>query len=135
MTTTMTTSSSIDRLLAAIAGGGGGTVADLFATDAVLDATVARGRCHVRGSAAIAAQYAEWFRFPARFEELDRSPTADGEVVTYLLTWQEHGVPHGAHHCHVVTLAEDGRIARERFFCGGPWSASELAAMQEEDGD
>ncbi|HEX7168716.1 MAG TPA: nuclear transport factor 2 family protein [Acidimicrobiales bacterium] len=131
--TTTTASPSVDGLLAAIAGGGGETVEGLFVADAVLDATVAGGRRHIRGPAAIAAQYGEWFRIPARFEELDRRGTRDGEVVTYLLTWEERGVPHGAHHCHVLTLADDGRIARERFFCGGPWSATELAAMQDED--
>lgn len=132
--TEVTTTSVVDRLLAAIADGCGSTVTPLFRADAVLDATVDDRRFHLRGSDAIAAQAAQWFRAPARYEELDRRTTAEGEVVTYLLTWQEDGVPHGAHQCHVLTFADDGRIASDRFFCGGPWNAGQLAAMQEADG-
>ena len=134
MTATTTTPSSVDRLLAAIGDGQGGTVVPLFRPDDVVDATVSGRRFHLRGNDAIAGQWAEWFRVPARFEELDRRITAQGEVVLYLLTWHEDGVPHGAHQCHVLTLAEDGRIASDRFFSGGPWSAADLAAMQEADG-
>lgn len=132
--TSTTTASVVDRLLAAIADGRGGAVGPLFRADAVLDATVGGRRFHLRGYAAIATQYADWFRAPARFEELDRRVTAEGEVVTYLLTWQEDGVPHGAHQCHVLTLGDDGRIATDNFFSGGPWDAAQLAAMQEADG-
>lgn len=134
MTSTPTTTSVVDRLLTAIADGRGSAVGPLFRDDAVLDATVDGRRFHLRGSVAIAAQAAEWFGAPARFEELDRRTTAEGEVVTYLLTWQKDGVPHGAHQCHVLTLDDDGRIATDRFFCGGPWNAGQLAAMQESDG-
>jgi hypothetical protein len=132
--TSTTTTPVVDRLLAAIAEGCGATVGPLFVADAVLDATVGGRRFHLRGHAAIVAQYAEWFRAPGRFEELDRRTTAEGEVVTYLLTWHEGGVPHGAHQCHVLTLGDDGRIAGDNFFSGGPWDAGELAAMQEADG-
>lgn len=132
--TSTTTAPVVDRLLAAIANGSGGAVAPLFRADAVLDATVGGRRFHLRGDAVIAAQYADWFRTPARFEELDRRVTAEGEVVTYLLTWHEDEVPHGAHQCHVLTLGDDGRIATDNFFSGGPWDAAQLAAMQEADG-
>ena len=134
MTATTQTAPVVDRLLAAIAGGFGDTVGPLFGDDAVLDATLAGRRFHRSGRGPIAAQYAEWFCVPGRLEELDRRTTAEGEVVTYLLTWLEDGVPHGAHQCHVLTLGGDGRIASDRFFCGGPWNAGQLAAMQEADG-
>lgn len=131
--TMTTTASVVDRLLAAIAGGRGGDVVTLFGADAVLDATVAGQRLHLRGNRAIGNQCAAWFRASSRFEELDRRPTEEGEVVAYLLTWQEDGVPHGAHQCHVLTVGDDGLIASDRFFCGGPWDAGQLAAMEEAD--
>lgn len=136
MTTTTTSNvstSTVDELLAAIADGCGVTVADLYADDAVLDATVPGWRFHVRGSKAIAHQYGEWFADRGHFEELHRRPTADGEVVTYFLTWEEDGVPHAAHHCHALTIGDDGRITGDTIFCGGRWNATLLAAMQEAD--
>ena len=123
---------SVDRLLEAIAAGRGGTVAGLYADDAILDATVPDWRFRVDGGEAIAAQYAEWFADVAEFEELDRKPVPGGEVVTYFLRWSEGGVPHAAHHCHLLTLDAGGLIALEKVFCGGRWDASLLARMEEE---
>lgn len=119
---------TVDRFLEAIASGDG-VPAELFADDAVLDATVPGWRFAVRGGAALAGQYSGWFAHPARFEELERLPVEGGEVLTYLLTWSERGVPHAAHHCHVLRLDGSGRIAGDRFFCGGRWDAGLLARM------
>ncbi len=121
-------SPTVDRFLDAI-GAGAGVPADLFGADIVLDATVPGWRFTVRGSQAVARQYAAWFAAPATFEELDRMPVASGEVITYLLTWEENGVPHAAHHCHVLRFDGAGRIAQDRFFCGGRWNAALLAEM------
>ena len=134
MVTALQRAGVVDRLLEAVKNGSGGAVADLFAADAVLDATAGGRRFHRAGRTAITAQFADWYDVTGRFEDLDRRVTAAGEVVTYLLTWERHGVPHGAHQCHVLTLAADGRIACDRFFSGGPWDAAELAAMEEADG-
>lgn len=119
---------AVDRFLEA-ASAGGGVPADLFAPDAVLDATVPGWRFSARGAEAVARQYSGWFREPAALEELERFPLDGGEVVTYLLAWVERGVPHAAHHCHVLRLAAGGRIAADRFFCGGRWDAGLLARM------
>jgi hypothetical protein len=81
------------------------------------------------GADAIRATYAGWFADPGRFEELRRLPTATGVVVEYLLTWEDAGVPHAAHHVHLLTLAPDGRIADDHVFCGGRWDAALLAEM------
>jgi len=136
MTTTAITSAglalTVDSLLDAI-GAGAGVPAHLLAADVVLDATVPGWRFTVRGSEAVARQYGLWFVGPAAFEELERQPVAGGEVVTYLLTWEENGVPHAAHHCHVLRFDEDGRIAQDRFFCGGRWDAARLAEMAAAD--
>jgi hypothetical protein len=125
---TITTPSTLDRFLDAIRSGAG-VSAGLFTPDAELDATVPGWRFRRRGSAAVAAQYTQWFADPATFEELERRDLPGGAVVTYLLTWEEGGVPHAAHHCHVFHFAEDGRIATDQFFCGGRWDAALLAEM------
>lgn len=133
MTTYAPPSTTVDRMLDAIAAGRGRDLAPLYADDAVLDATVPNWRFHVHGADAIGAQYAGWFSHPARFEELCRRPVPGGEVVNYFLEWQEAGVPYGAHHCHVLELDADGRIARDTVFCGGRWDAALMAAMADAD--
>jgi hypothetical protein len=132
MTTTATVPSrlspTVDRFLEAI-GAGAGVPAHVLAAGMVLDATVPGWRFTVLGVEAVARQYSEWFADPAAFEELERFPVEGGEVLTYLLAWEENGVPHAAHHCHVLRFGEDGRIAQDRFFCGGRWNAAQLAEM------
>lgn len=119
---------AVERFLDAISRGGGIPV-ELFAADAVLDATVPGWRFTVSGAAAVAAQYGQWFADPAAFEELERLPFDGGEAVTYLLTWSERGIPHAAHHCHLLRYDGQGRIIGDRFFCGGRWEAGLLAKM------
>jgi hypothetical protein len=121
---------NVDKLLAAISSGAGSAVADLYADDAVLDATVPGWRFSRRGAAAIAAEYAGWFADPGRFEELDRVAVPGGEIVTFLLTWEERGVPHAAHQCHQLSVDGAGRISADRAFCGGRWDATLLASME-----
>ena len=128
MTTTTTTLTAADQLLDAIVAGGG-VAADLFTADAVLDATVPAWRFSLTGRDAIAAKFTEWFNAPSQFEELDRFPIEGGELLMYLQTWVEGGVPHAAHHCHVLRLDASGRIAGDHFFCGGRWDAAKLAEM------
>ena len=123
-----TATGTVDEFLEA-ASAGSGVPADLFTPDVVLDATVPGWRFAARGAEAVARQYSGWFREQAALEELERLPVEGGEVVTYLLAWIERGVPHAAHHCHVLRLAADGRIAADRFFCGGRWDAGLLAEM------
>lgn len=123
---------SVNCFLDAVVAGTGVPV-DLLATEVVLDATVPGWRFVTRGAEGVADQYSEWFGTPGSFEEFERFPFDGGEVVTYLLTWVERGIPHAAHHCHVLHLAEDGRIARDRFFCGRRWDADRLADMAAAD--
>jgi hypothetical protein len=129
MQTTTTSTTCIDRFLDAVAGGEG-IPTGIYTDDAVLDATVPGWRFRASGPAAVTGEYARWFASPGRFEELERRTVDDGEVVTYLLTWEEAGVPHAAHHCHVLVLDAEGRIARDAVFCGGRWSAELLAEME-----
>lgn len=125
-TTTTNTTTVVDRLLAVVAGGEPG--ADLLSPTAALDATVPGWRFSVTGDA-ILGTYAQWFADPGELEELERQPTPTGEVVTYTVTWVEGGVPHAAHHVHVLTI-EDDRITRDQFWCGGRWPAPLLAEME-----
>jgi hypothetical protein len=121
-------SPTVGRFLDAI-GGGLGVPAHLLAPAATLDATVPGWRFEVTGGDAVARQYGTWFANPASFEELERSPIGGGEVVAYLLAWEEGGRPFAAHHCHVLSFDAEGRIARDLFFCGGRWDAARLAEM------
>lgn len=125
---------TVDRFLEAIASGDG-VPTELFAADAVLDATVPGWRFPLRGAGRISAQYDGWCCHPATFEELQRLTVDGGEVVTYLLTWLVRGIPHAAHHIHVLRFDASGRIAADRFFCGGQWDAALLARMAVEAGD
>jgi hypothetical protein len=136
MMTTPTTSgpprasgfATVTAFLDAVASGRGIPV-ELYSDDAVVDATVPNWRMGAQGPDAIARLYGGWFAVPGSFEQLRREPLPDGELVVYLLTWSERGVPHAAHHCHVITLGDDDRIVADTVFCGGRWPASLLAEM------
>jgi hypothetical protein len=108
---------------------------DVWSADATLDATVPNWRLHRTGPDAIRSEYARWFADPAQIGELRRYQVADGsaEVIEYTLSWVERGVPHAAHHLHVLTV-RDGRIVADTVFCGGRWPASLLAEMEAADG-
>ena len=104
---------------------------DAWSGDATLDATVPNWRMQLHGADAIRGEYGSWFADPGRFEELRRLPAADGttEIVEYTLSWSENGVPHAAHHLHVLAV-RDNRIVADTVFCGGRWPASLLAEME-----
>jgi hypothetical protein len=101
-----------------------------WSDDAVLDATVPNWRMRAVGSDAIRAEYGRWFADRGSFEELRRHPVQDlGEIVEYTLAWSENGVPHAAHHMHLLTVRDD-RIIGDTVFCGGRWPATLLAEME-----
>ena len=107
---------------------------DVWMDATVLDATVPNWRLRRVGAAAVRAEYGGWFADPGRFESQRRLPTADGAVVEYTLTWNEHGVPHAVHHVHLLTVRDD-RIVADTVMCGGRWPASLLAEMEEAGSD
>lgn len=127
------TESAVERFLHGIVTASIPTT-DAWTDDARLDATVPNWRFRVDGAEAIRSTYATWFADAGRFEELRRQPTPDGMVVEYLLSWEDAGVPHAAHHVHLLTLSTDGRIAEDHVFCGGRWDAALLADMEAADG-
>lgn len=104
---------------------------DVWSADATLDATVPNWRLHRAGPDAIRAEYAGWFADPAHFDELRRYPVdgGAGELIEYTLSWAENGVPHAAHHMHLLTI-RDGRIVADTVLCGGRWPAALLAEME-----
>jgi len=107
---------------------------EVWSADATLDATVPNWRLRASGPDAIRAEYKRWFADPGRLTDLRRCPVAGGpsEVVEYTLSWFENGVPHAAHHMHLLTV-RDGRIVADTVFCGGRWPASLLAEMEAAD--
>ena len=106
---------------------------DAWSADATLDATVPNWRLHARGADAIRAEYARWFADPGQLGDLRRFQVQSGggpsEIVEYVLSWTENGVPHAAHHLHVLTVRDD-RIVSDMVFCGGRWPAALLAEME-----
>jgi hypothetical protein len=130
-TATTTTTTAVDRLLVAVTTPGT-SASDIYADDAVFDATVPGWRFTVRGSQAIGYQLAEWYYYEGALEELVRHPTPTGEVIEYTITWQEDGVPHAAHHVNVLTVdPSTDRITSDHAWCGGRWPADLLARMEE----
>jgi SnoaL-like domain len=129
----MSDSPSIEKFLSAVESA---TISscDAWSEDATLDATVPNWRMRLTGADAIRTEYARWFADPARFDELRRFAAADGkhEIVEYTLSWTEHGVPHAAHHVHLLTVRDD-RIVADTVMCGGRWPASLLAEMEAAD--
>jgi hypothetical protein len=107
---------------------------EVWSADAALDATVPDWRSHASGPDAIRAEYARWFADPGQIGQLRRCPVADGpsEVLEYTLSWTENGVPHAAHHMHLLTVRDD-LIVADTVFCGGRWPASLLADMEAAD--
>jgi hypothetical protein len=119
----------IDRFTQAIEGASVGG-AGVFAQDAVLDATVPNWRYTVNGAANIEAELGRWYADPGRFEEIRRTALPEGELVEFVLTWEEDGEPHMAHQAHVLEVSE-GLITRDRAWCGGRWGAALQAEMAE----
>lgn len=122
---------AVDRFLEAVRSA---TVdeCDAWADDVVLDATVPNWRMHSRGIEDLRAVYRRWFADPGEFESLRRIPIPGGEVVDYLLAWTENGVPHTAHHLHLIEVEGD-RIVVDTVMCGGRWPAALMAEMQAAD--
>ncbi len=104
--------------------------AGVFAEDAVLDATVPHWRFTVSGAANIEAELGRWFADPGRFEEIHRTALPGGELVEFVLTWEEDGEPHMVHQAHVIEV-RDGLITRDQAWCGGRWGAALQAEMAE----
>lgn len=118
----------VDRFLEAVRTASTDTC-DAWSDDVLLDATVPNWRFHARGVDALRGTYRGWFADPGEFAELRRHRVPEGEVVTYLLTWREHGVPHTAHHQHLLEVDGDVIVA-DTVFCGGRWPASLMAEME-----
>jgi hypothetical protein len=104
--------------------------ASVFAQDAVLDATVPNWRYTVTGASDIEAELGRWYADPGRFEEIQRTVLPDGELVEFVLTWEEGGEPHMCHQAHHIEV-RDGMITRDRAWCGGRWGAALQAEMAE----
>jgi len=120
---------AIDAFLEAIETGTAPPL-ELFAEDVLLDATVPNWRFRLVGAARVAGQFETWFRFPAHFDVVERTPLPGGELIRFELSWIENGNPYACHQTHRVTVDGD-RIASVTLFCGGKWPAALLAEMEE----
>jgi hypothetical protein len=131
----MSSASAIDKFLNAIRTASI-SACDAWSADATLDATVPNWRLHAAGADAIRAEYGRWFADPGQFGEFRRFQVqGDGgpsEILEYTLSWTEKGVPHAAHHMHLLTVRDD-HIVADTVMCGGRWPASLLAEMEAVD--
>lgn len=118
----------VGELIRDIAAGAGISEA-VFADDVAFDATTPGWRSQLRGAAAVRRQLGGWFADPGTFEEIERIPTPDGELVTFSLQWMEDGVEHTAHQAHLLEV-KDGRVTRHKAWCGGRWPADRVAEMK-----
>ncbi len=123
----MTNTEPISRYLAAIETA---TIPECpaIAPDMTLDATVPEWRFSVHGGDAVREELGRWYATPGSFEDLTRIVTPTGELIQFMLRWEEGGVPFAVHQAHVVDVA-DGRIVRDTAWCGGRWSATLMAEM------
>ena len=127
MSTTQNTD-PVQRFIDSIAAGTG-IPADLFAVDAVLDATVPHWRFETSGGEAIGREFGRWYKDPATIDNVVRRPIPGGVALELDFSWEDGGVPHAAHQLHLLTV--DGpAIAADTVFCGGRWSADLLAEME-----
>jgi len=125
---TVTSNSLIQRFLDSVTDPTVG-FADVFSSEAVLDATVPHWRFTARGEASVLGTLGEWYAHPGTFDSVSHVDLPDGALVQFDLSWEEDGRPFAAHQAHVLTVSGD-RITRDIVFCGGRWSASELAEME-----
>ena len=120
---------TIDRFLAAVTSASIPAADDVWAADAVLDATVPNWRMTIRGAYGIRAELTKWYADKGEYEQLDQVPIPGGTAVRFLLTWTEHGIPHVAHQAHFLQIRDD-RIVAHQVWCGGRWAADLLAEME-----
>lgn len=92
------------------------------------DATVPEWRYTVHGHQAIRDELTKWYGTPGAFEDLTRTEIPTGELVEFMLRWEENGVPFAVHQAHVIEVSGD-QIVRDTVWCGGRWSATLMAEM------
>ena len=124
--TTTTTATAVDRFLDGVRAGR--LPDDLYAPDAVLDATVPGWRFQAQGAVAIQAEYQGWFFVPSKLIALERHAFDGGEVVRYLQQAEVDGTPYLVHHAHLLKVEQD-RIVADTVFCGGRWGPEAVAQM------
>ena len=128
MSTTQTHTDPVQRFIDSIAAGTG-IPADLFASDAILDATVPNWRFETTGGEAIGLELAQWYKDPATIDNVVRRPIPGGVAIELEFSWEDGGVPHAAHQLHLLAL-DGAEITGDTVFCGGRWGAALLAEME-----
>jgi hypothetical protein len=108
---------------------GTGIPSDIYASQAVLDATVPHWRFESHGPGAIAQQLSGWYADPGQLFDLSRTELPAGEVVRFSLAWTENGNPMSVHQVHIFTV-HGGQITQQDVWCGGRWDAALMAQIE-----
>ncbi len=119
---------SVERFLDAVTGASI-IGSEVFASDAILDATTPDWRFTIRGGEGIESEFATWYADPGTFESLRRVPVEGGELIEFVLDWVEDSGPHRCHQMHLLQVDGDGLITRDTAFCGGRWDSDRMAEM------
>lgn len=124
--TTTTSASTVQRFLASVVSGR--LPLDLYAPDAVLDATVPGWRFQAHGPDAIVEEYSRWFTGPCRLHTIEQHALPDGALVRYVQDYDLGPASITTHHMHRLTIVDE-RITRDVVFCGGRWGQEVVAQM------
>jgi hypothetical protein len=99
-----------------------------FGPSTVMDATVPQWRFSVRGADAIRGELSKWYPAPGRTEVVQRAPFPGGELLELCRTWDEPEGPISVHQAYLIEVVGE-EIASLKIWCGGRWTAAELADM------
>lgn len=129
-----TSTALVDTFVRCVEPGKMDALADLYASDVLLDAHVPNWRFQASGREAVVEQMRSWFRAAGRFVELDVEPTAAGDLLVRF-EWREHEGSASeirSRELQVWRLDEDGRIAEQLVFCAGRWDRALVEQMAAE---
>ena len=123
---------AIERFLEAMRTADWDGLEDIYADDAVFDASVPNWHFQYEGGSKCVEQLADWFGIvPDVFQPIV-TPTEDGAVVDFEMRRMcpgnpaENHAPHveGTRQAHIFRF-RDGKITEQRVYCAGEWLEEE----------
>lgn len=117
----------IDRYRMCLESGDFAALADVYATDALLDANIPSWRLQRQGSVAIREHFQEWYATGLpRFTSWHERATDWGAVIEVEAAVGEGDAETRFREAHLLCCASD-RITEHVFYCTGPWDRDTVA--------